>query len=176
RVRPPPGSGRPGLPDRTGVRPRAPAGDGGVIDRRAGAARLDAAAVADGIVADEGAVEDDQGALGVLVAEAATYPTGEVVGEGAAGDGDGAVAGVADSAADVVCGDGRVVADQGPRDGQVGALEHVAHLDGVEPDAGALIHGGVTSDHRASVDEDLARAIGLNAAAGVTGAVVANRG
>src|SRR5262249_34551260 len=120
--------------------------------------------------------EDDQGALGVLVAEAATYPTGEVVGEGAAGDGDGAVAGVADSAADVVCGDGRVVADQGPRDGQVGALEHVAHLDGVEPDAGALIHGGVTSDHRASVDEDLARAIGLNAAAGVTGAVVANRG
>ncbi len=89
-------------------------------DGRAGAALLDAAAVADGRVVEEEAVGDGQGAQVVLVGEAAAGRAGEVVLDGAVGDGDGAVAGVADAAGRAV--DGRVVADERPGHGQGGAV------------------------------------------------------
>src|SRR5262249_36727892 len=149
-------------------------GDGAAGDRRAGAGRLNAAAVADRRVADEGTVQDDEGALVVLVAEAAADASGEVVGHRAVAEGDGAVAGVADAAADVVRGHGHVAADQAARDGQVGRLEDGPVLDGVQPDAGALVDRGVAGD-AAEIDEDPTRAVLVNAAAGVAGLVVADR-
>src|SRR5262249_9438519 len=92
--------------------------DFGVGDRRRGTAHSNAAAVAAGTGAQEEAVLHDQRTQSVLVAEATAGRTGVVVRNGAARDGDGAGAGVADAAAEPL--EGRVVADDGARDGQVG--------------------------------------------------------
>src|SRR5262249_44262483 len=112
--------------------------DLGIDDRRDRAARRDAAAVAGGGVVEEGAVHHGRGALGVLVAETAPGRAGEVVGQGTVEDGNRAVAGVADAAADAASREGLVVADDRPVHPQGRTLECVAHLDRVEPDAGAL--------------------------------------
>ncbi len=134
--------------------------DLGVGDRRDEIVRLDAAAVADGGVIEEITVEHDQRALGALVAEATSRQAGEVVGEGAVEDGDRAVAAIADAAADAIGRtQGAIPADDGTVYRQVGTLERVAYLDGVQPDAGALVEGRVAGDDGAGIDEDPARTV-----------------
>src|SRR5205085_275122 len=76
---------------------------------------------------------------------------------------EGVVAGVADAAAELVRGGADVVTDQALIDLQDGALEHRAHLDGVEPDAGPLI-GADVAGHDAAGDDHQTGAVGGDAA------------
>src|SRR5262249_13420949 len=115
------------------------------------------------------AVADGQGAQVVLVAKAAAGRAGEVIGDGAVGEGDGAVAGVAEGPGQAV--EGRVAGDHDAVHGQVGA---VVVID-VEADGGSLVDAGVAAEHAAGVDEHVALADGVDAAAGVAGLVVADR-
>src|SRR6185295_10817915 len=87
-----------------------------------------------------------------------------------------AVAGVADAAAEPTRGGERAVAaDHDASCVQVGAIEGSPDLDGVEPNAGALVDRRVAGEGAACVDGDLALAGGVDAAARVAGPVVADR-
>src|SRR5262249_4007234 len=118
----------------------------------------------------------------VLIGEAAARPAGEVVGNGAVGDGHGAVAGVADAAAAATASgrpkapsrEGLIVAHGGPCHGHRRPHERSAHLNGVDVDTGTLVYVRVAGDHRAAIDDDRARTVGVDAAASVAGVVVAN--
>src|SRR5262249_11837270 len=68
-----------------------------------------------------------------------------------------------------------VIADDGPVHRQGRALERGTHLDGVEPDAGALVDARVAGDDGAGIDEGPTGAVGIDAAAGIAGAIVRDR-